>query len=107
LIGSRVLESTDQNPSWRNILRSDEIRWVKEHEVTGDVVLPGVGYVCMAGEAVRQLTGTSDYTVRKVNIKAACVIQSGQDIELITHLSRARVTDSLESPCLRPNPTWL
>ncbi|KAH3920303.1 hypothetical protein HBH56_002660 [Parastagonospora nodorum] len=97
LIGSRVIESTDQNPSWRNILRSDEIRWVKEHEVTGDVVLPGVGYVCMAGEAVRQLTGISDYTVRKVNIKAACVIQSGQDVEIITHLSRARVTDSLES----------
>ncbi|KAH7378435.1 hypothetical protein DE146DRAFT_749699 [Phaeosphaeria sp. MPI-PUGE-AT-0046c] len=98
LIGSRVLESTDQNPSWRNILRSDEILWVKEHEVTGDIVLPGVGYVCMAGEAVRRLTGTSDYTVRKVNIKVACMIQSGKDVELITHLSKARVTDSLESP---------
>jgi NADPH:quinone reductase-like Zn-dependent oxidoreductase/malonyl CoA-acyl carrier protein transacylase/SAM-dependent methyltransferase len=97
LIGSRVLESTDKNPSWRNILRLDEIRWITEHEVTGDVVLPGVGYVCMAGEALRQITDISDYTVRKVNIKAACVITRGQDIELITHLSRARLTDSLES----------
>lgn len=98
LIGTRVLESTDHNPSWRNLIRSDEIRWIKEHEVTGDVVLPGVGYVCMAGEAVRQLTGITDYTVRKVNIRAACVIQSGQEIEVITQLSRARVTDSLKSP---------
>lgn len=97
LLGSRVFESTDHNPTWRNILRLDEIRWIKEHEVTGDIVLPGVGYICMAAEAIRQITDSTDYTARKINIKAACVLQQGQDIELITHLQRARLTNSLDS----------
>lgn len=57
VLGSRVLESTDHSPSWRNLLRPDVVPWVKDHEIAGDVVFPGVGYVAMAGEAVRQLTG--------------------------------------------------
>lgn len=47
ILGSRIIESTDQNPSWRNILRLDVVPWVKEHEVAGDIVFPGVGYICM------------------------------------------------------------
>lgn len=31
ILGSRVLESTDQSPSWRNILRLDVVPWIKEH----------------------------------------------------------------------------
>lgn len=97
LLGSRVLESTDHNPSWRNIIRLDEIRWIKEHEVAGEIVLPGVAYICMAAEAIRQITGSTDYTARKIHIKAALIMHQGQDVEAITHLQRSRLTSSLDS----------
>ncbi|OGM50547.1 hypothetical protein ABOM_000924 [Aspergillus bombycis] len=97
LLGSRVLESTDQNPSWRNILRLDVVPWIKEHEVASDIVFPGVGYICMAGEAIRQLTRDSAFTARRVHIKAALVMHQGQDVEVITQLQRIPFTNTVES----------
>ncbi|KAK2616898.1 hypothetical protein QQS21_000276 [Conoideocrella luteorostrata] len=97
LLGSRVLESTDQSPNWRNILRLDVGPWIREHEVAGDVVFPGVGYICMAGEAIRQLSGSAAFTCRRVSIKAALVMRQGQDTEVITHLHKAPLTTSLDS----------
>ncbi|THC90430.1 hypothetical protein EYZ11_010107 [Aspergillus tanneri] len=97
ILGSRVLESTDENPSWRNILRLDVVSWIKEHEVVGDIVFPGVGYICMAGEAIRQLTGETGFTARHVHIKAALVMHQGQDVEVITQLQRIPVTNVVDS----------
>lgn len=63
LPGSRVIESTDHWPSWGNILPLESMPWIRDQEVFGDVILPGVGYVAMAGEAIRQLTGAPDFSV--------------------------------------------
>jgi acyl transferase domain-containing protein len=97
ILGSRIIESTDQDPSWRNILRLDVVPWIKEHEVAGDIVFPGVGYICMAGEAIRQLTGSTDFTARRIHIKAALVMHQGKDSELITQLQRAPITNAVDS----------
>ncbi|KAK0130497.1 hypothetical protein ONS96_001016 [Cadophora gregata f. sp. sojae] len=97
ILGSRVIESTDQNPSWRNILRSDVVPWIKEHEIAGEVLLPAVGYVCMAGEAIRQLTKSTTFTARRIHIKAALVMQQGQDREVITQLQVMPITSTLDS----------
>ena len=45
VLGSRVLETTDSNTAWRNILRLDSVPWIKGHEVAGDILFPGVGYI--------------------------------------------------------------
>ncbi|EJP66434.1 polyketide synthase, putative [Beauveria bassiana ARSEF 2860] len=97
VLGSRVLESTNHSPSWRNIIRLDAVPWIKEHEVAGSIVFPGVGYVCMAGEAVRQLTGSESFTVRRVHIKSALVMHQGVDVEVLTELHRAPLTYALDS----------
>jgi acyl transferase domain-containing protein len=68
LLGSRILETTAQSPAWRNMLRLESVPWIKEHEVGGDIVLPGVGYLCMAGEAIRQLTGSVEFTAQHVHV---------------------------------------
>ncbi|KAL2285628.1 hypothetical protein FJTKL_07652 [Diaporthe vaccinii] len=36
ILGSRVLESTDHAPSWRNLLRLDVVPWIRDHEIAGD-----------------------------------------------------------------------
>ncbi|KAM5506985.1 Type I Iterative PKS [Microsporum canis] len=98
LLGSRILESTSQAPAWRNLLRLESVPWIKEHEIVGDVVLPGVGFFCMAGEAARQLTGSEEFTVRRVHIRSALVLSEETATEIVTQLSRAAVTSSVESP---------
>ena len=97
ILGSRVLESTDFDPSWRNMLSLDSVRWIQDHEVAGNILFPGVGYICMAAEAIRQLTEATDWTVRRVTFNAAMVLHQGQATEVITHLRPARLTTTLDS----------
>ncbi|KAJ0116060.1 hypothetical protein J7T55_005006 [Diaporthe amygdali] len=98
ILGSRVLESTDHTPTWRNLLRLDVVPWIKDHEISGEIVFPGVGYIAMAGEAIRQLTGTSDFTARRVHIKAAMILkQDTSALEVVTQLQKIPLTSSYES----------
>ncbi|KAF1935695.1 polyketide synthase 1 [Clathrospora elynae] len=97
VLGSRVLETTDSNVAWRNILRLDSVPWIKQHEVAGDILYPGVGYIGMIGEAVRQLTRSTDFTVRHVHFKTGLVLHEGQDTEIITELQRISLTNTTES----------
>lgn len=97
ILGSRVIESLDSSPCWRNVLRLDSVPWIKEHVVGGSIVFPGVGYVCMAAEAIRQLTGSVDFTVRRVNIKSALVLHEGAETEVITQLERIPLNNVLDS----------
>ncbi|PYH97832.1 putative polyketide synthase [Aspergillus ellipticus CBS 707.79] len=67
LLGLRCTESTDLQPTWRNILRLGSVTWLSEHLVRGQVMFPGAGYIAMAGE-VRQLSPNSEgYSVKGVN----------------------------------------
>lgn len=97
LLGSRILEGNELEPIWRNILRLDEVPWIQDHKIINDVVFPAAGYVCMAGEAVRQLMGTGDFTLRHVIIKTALVLHDSSATEMMTSLRRVRLTDALDS----------
>lgn len=50
-----------------------------------------------AGEAIRQLTKSTDFTARRVHIKAALALHQGQDTEVITQLQLAPITTTLDS----------
>lgn len=92
------MESTDRNPTWRNLLHLDVVPWIKYHEIAGEVVFPGVGYIAMTGEAIRQLTGTSEFTARQIHIKAAMILtQDTTALEVVTELQKIQLTSSSES----------
>lgn len=97
LLGSRVLESTAASPGWRNVLRLEDVPWIAEHEIEGNIVLPGVSYLCMAGEAVRQLTGKIDFTCHRVHIQAALLLTEDGEAEIFTQLNRISLTDAVDS----------
>ena len=97
ILGARVPESTEIDPTWRNVLRLDNVPWIQDHEIAHDVLFPGAAYVTMVGEAIRQLTDSSDYTVRSVNFVSALVLHEGKPIEVNTHLRKVRLTNSLDS----------
>ncbi|RYP07500.1 hypothetical protein DL765_009144 [Monosporascus sp. GIB2] len=99
LLGIRILETDDLEPAWRNVLRLDDVPWICDHKVRGDVVLPAAAYVAMVGEAIRQVSGrdTTGFTLRQVDISAALVLQSSEAAEVVTHLRPVRLTTSLDS----------
>ena len=97
LLGSRMLESSDLEPSWRNVLQLDNVSWLRDHKIVEDIVFPAAGYISAVGEAVRQTTGSKDYSLRNLVVKSAFVLQEGQAPEVITCLKPVALTDSLES----------
>ena len=97
ILGARVHEASDFDPTWRNLLRLDDVPWIRDHDISRDIVFPGAGYVAMAGEAIRQLTGSTDFTVRDVSIGNALVMHEGAATEVITHLNATRHPGGPES----------
>ncbi|KAH7400779.1 hypothetical protein DE146DRAFT_653958 [Phaeosphaeria sp. MPI-PUGE-AT-0046c] len=100
LLGSRILESSDLEPSWRNVLHLDSVPWLRDHKIVDDIVFPAAGYIGAVGEAVRQLIGSADYSIKRLVVKSAFVLQEGQAPELVTNLKRLKLTESLESDWL-------
>ncbi|KAF2490207.1 hypothetical protein BU16DRAFT_470125 [Lophium mytilinum] len=97
LLGAPVTDWDQDEPKWRQHIRVSEIPWVKDHKVTSSNVYPGMGYVVMAIEAMKQLAGPdaniSGYRLRDVNIKAALQVpETEEGVEVA--FSMRHVTES-------------
>jgi hypothetical protein len=59
---------------------------------------PLAGYVAMAGEAMRQITGIeAGYSMRYVVTHTAIVFRDSKPVEIVTTLRRNKLTDSIDS----------
>ncbi|GFF24565.1 lovastatin diketide synthase LovF [Aspergillus lentulus] len=99
LLGSRALESTDIEPMWRNLLKLDNVLWLLDHRLSGEVVFPCAAYIAMVGEAIRQISGSNDYSIRNMFIRTALVLshEEHDEVEIITSLRPARIADNVDS----------
>ncbi|RYP78429.1 hypothetical protein DL771_000614 [Monosporascus sp. 5C6A] len=99
LLGAKVPESSGIEPVWRNLLHLDNAPWLRDHKIKDDIIFPFAGYVAMAAEAVRQVTGVQEAVeLRHVTVTTALVVNEGDRVELITTFRRHRLTDFLDSP---------
>ncbi|KAL3496347.1 hypothetical protein BJX62DRAFT_251184 [Aspergillus germanicus] len=98
ILGARSVESSEIEPAWRNVLRLEDVPWINEHALQGNVIFPAAGYISMAGEATLQLNpDASDYSIRNMVIKNPLLMKESADYELITTLKPVKITDLLES----------
>ncbi|TID07622.1 Compactin diketide synthase mokB [Colletotrichum higginsianum] len=88
LLGSRVEEISDACPAWRCNLRLQDVPWLRDHVVGDDTVFPASGFVSMVGEALRQLTGSVDFTLSQVSLEAVLAL-GDEAVELVTVLNPA------------------
>ncbi|KAF3481104.1 uncharacterized protein GIQ15_03863 [Arthroderma uncinatum] len=93
LFGAPVDDWNANEPRWRNVIRARENPWLKEHIMTGSYIYPGVGYIVMAIEAVKQLSGSnlalSGFRLRDISIKAVLHVPDTRDgIEVMVYMSR-------------------
>ncbi|PVH95312.1 putative polyketide synthase [Periconia macrospinosa] len=90
LLGARMIESTDFEPAWRNILHLDAAPWLRDHRVGDDTIFPFTGYVAIAAEAARQLTKIEKMLRLRHVIKPT---------EIMTILRQHRLTDTSHGAC--------
>ena len=94
VLGQLVIGSSLAEPTWRNVLRSRDLPWLKDHFLGGESVFPAAGYFSMAIEAITQLNELSDspvkirsYVLRDVSIKKALVTPDDDNgIEVILNM---------------------
>lgn len=60
LLGSKVLGTSWDRPSWKRTFRTQEIEWLRDHQIGGTIIFPGAGYITMAIEALRQMKSVSN-----------------------------------------------
>lgn len=88
------MEKNDLEPTWRNVLRPEDVPWICDHQIGPDIVFPAAAYIAMMSEAIRQVTGSTGCTVRRVAILAAMVLHESQAAEILTSLRPYRWIDT-------------
>ncbi|PQE07313.1 polyketide synthase protein [Rutstroemia sp. NJR-2017a WRK4] len=86
LVGTLADYSNDLEPTWRNIIRADDIPWVRDHKMQSMAVYPMSGYIAMALEAAKQRAQLRDvvfdsFSLREVTVARPLLIPEGIPIE--------------------------
>jgi acyl transferase domain-containing protein len=100
ILGSRVAEASDLEPVWRNLMHPNTMpAWIRDYVIRSETIFPTAAYIAMVGEAVSQISGNRDYTVRNVtiNIASPLVVRGNESLELITSLRPYKLTTTAES----------
>jgi len=91
LLGSLCTESDDIEPRWRNIVRADDLPWIRDHRVQRKIVYPMAGYIAMAIEAATQhakirLQVPVSISLREVTAGKALIIPDSSAVETVLAL---------------------
>ncbi|KAJ0420834.1 hypothetical protein BJY00DRAFT_312760 [Aspergillus carlsbadensis] len=100
LLGSKVLGTLWQSPTWRKTLRLADVPWLRDHKIGSEVLFPAAGYCAMAIEAVRQavlataaeadrdaLEQDSHYCLQNVRFTRGLVLEEGVDVSIVVTLT--------------------
>lgn len=90
ILGTLANYSSDLEPTWRNIVRLDDLPWLQHHRIQSMTVFPMAGYLAMALEAASQKAREANITfdkfeLRDVSVTAPLVILE-EDVEMTTSL---------------------
>ncbi|UII30438.1 SDR family oxidoreductase [Fulvivirga ulvae] len=77
---------------WEARLSLDEFPYLKDHAVSGKVVLPGASYIEMLHAAVSQLTGSLRITVQDLKFKSAVTIGSDEKVSIQLRIQKGEST---------------
>ena len=63
----RLREEGQHGMAWRNVLRAQELPWLRGHTFQGQVIFPGAGYVSMAVQAAKSFVRSR--TIKMIEIQ--------------------------------------
>ena len=69
LLGAPTADSSSLESSWRNVIRTSEIPWIRGHVIQSNIVYPAAGYIAMVIEAALQRSRLKELAVKPSNYK--------------------------------------
>ncbi|KAI8626307.1 ketoacyl-synt-domain-containing protein [Xylariaceae sp. FL1651] len=90
ILGTIANYSNELEPTWRNIVRLDDLPWLQHHRIQSMTIFPMSGYVAMAIEAAAQRAKEAGlnfdkFELRNVSVTAPLIIPE-EDVEMTTSL---------------------
>ncbi|KUJ12798.1 putative polyketide synthase [Mollisia scopiformis] len=64
LLGSKILGTSWNAPSWKKTLRVEDLHWLKDHRMGQDIVFPAAAFIAMGVEALFQTTQALNFVAR-------------------------------------------
>ncbi|KAG9258509.1 polyketide synthase [Emericellopsis atlantica] len=91
ILGALADDSNDLEPRWRNIIRLEDMPWLRDHQIQSNIVFPMAGYVTMAMEAAYQRAMARNvkfdrYEFREISANRALLIDESTDVETMITL---------------------
>ena len=107
LLGVQDPSTTIEEPTWRHLLSTETLPWLKDHVVDGCLVFPATGFIVMAIEAKKQIISKrnpgatiSSFVLRDISFTKYLEIPSSSDTVEI----QLTLRDSTESD--QPISAW-
>ncbi|KAL8999566.1 MAG: hypothetical protein Q9169_001655 [Polycauliona sp. 2 TL-2023] len=86
LLGWKSPYDEGNEHSFRNVFTLDDLPWIRDHVVSGDVLFPFTGFLSLAIEAFRSLTATATpgVLIREFHVKDSLRIEEDKPVDLTT-----------------------
>ncbi|ROV97002.1 hypothetical protein VSDG_04049 [Cytospora chrysosperma] len=92
LLGNMADFSSELAPTWSNVLRTDDLPWLRDHKMQGLTTFPFAGFVSMAIEAAAQralLRGHEfqSFKLREIQVKRPLLMEDDAGYEVMLQMS--------------------
>ncbi|KAI8210667.1 Fumagillin dodecapentaenoate synthase [Colletotrichum sp. SAR 10_76] len=90
LLGRQNFETSALEPTWRKVLQVEDLPWLGDHMINGQIILPFAAYLSIAEEALRQVTGgvLEAFSAKHFSVTSALHLEPGNPAEIHTRLRR-------------------
>lgn len=91
ILGVPDADFNDLEPRWRNVIRTEDLPWLEQHRVQGNIVYPMSGFVSMAVEAMKfraecRGLGIDHYLMRDIYSSTPLVVPQDTAVETMVTL---------------------
>ncbi|KAK8167444.1 polyketide synthase [Phyllosticta citribraziliensis] len=91
LLGLLEATSNDIEPIWRNVIRLDDLPWLRDHKMQSLTTFPGAGFLGIAAEAAAQRAIMRDvpfdrFVMREIHVTRPLLLNDGEEYEICTQL---------------------
>ncbi|GAB7351697.1 hypothetical protein MBLNU459_g2290t2 [Dothideomycetes sp. NU459] len=91
VIGTLAEYSNELEPTWRNIIRTEDLPWLRDHKMQSLTTFPFAGFIAMATEAASQRATTRSvqfdkFVLREVRVSRPLLLDDGSEYEVTISL---------------------
>jgi NADPH:quinone reductase-like Zn-dependent oxidoreductase len=110
LLGTLANYSNDLEPTWRNILRLDDLPWLRHHQIQSLTLFPMSGFISIAIEAASQKAALRNiaydtFHLREVSVHTPLVL-TDDDVELTLQLRPSDAWDEFRIHSWTASKGW-